>query len=197
MAVKEIPSADAAHAHDDDDGQVQLVASETARIRARQHGGDLLCVPRQYDVFVGTGWQTAHSARTSLARVTARINAATLCSTTVPVAIPTVREYTGSMDSKLSDLKIQALLNSMIERHTVPAPGANALYVLFLDQSSRLSIGEFQSGVEFLAYHNHFHADKGEVRYIVVPFDSDLKREKRTTALAILDALNYPDGPPW
>jgi hypothetical protein len=183
--------------HDDDDGRVQVVASEAARVRSRQHGGDLLCAPRQYDIFVGPGWKTSLPAQASLSRVTARIEATAICKPTPQAPIPAVREYSENVTDRLSDLRIQALLDSMIESHKVTLPNANAVYVLFLDSNTHVTMGGRQGGVEFLAYHNHFHGNQGEVRYIVVPFDSDLSREKRTTARAILETLNYPDGPEW
>ena len=185
------------HVHDDDDGRVQVVASEVARVRSRQHGGDLLCAPRQYDIFVGPGWKTSPPAQASLSRVTARIEATAICKPTPQAPIPSVREYSESVADRLSDLRIQVLLDSMIESHKVALPNANAVYVLFLDSNTHVTMGGRQGGVEFLAYHNHFHGNQGEVRYIVVPFDSDLSREKRTTARAILETLNNPDGPEW
>lgn len=177
--------------------EFQVVASEAARVRSRQHGGDLLCAPRQYDIFVGPGWNTSLPAQASLSHVTARIEATAICKPTPQAPIPTVREYSENVNDRLSDLRIQALLDSMIDSHKVALPNANAVYVLFLDSNTHVTMGGRQGGVEFLAYHNHFHGNQGKVRYIVVPFDSDLSREKRTTARAILETLNYPDGPEW
>jgi hypothetical protein len=194
MMSRNVTGEGTTHVHDDDDGRVQVVASEAAGVRSRQHGGDLLCAPRQYDVFVGPGWKTSLPAQASLSHVTARIEATAICKPTPQAPIPTVREYSENVNDRLSDLRIQALLDSMIESHKVALPNANAVYVLFLDSNTHVTMGGRQGGVEFLAYHNHFHGNQGEVRYIVVPFDSDLRREKRTTARAILETLNYPDG---
>ena len=183
--------------HDDDDHRIQIVPGDTARMRYRHHGGDLLCKPRQYDVFVGTEWKTSAPARNTLSQVTARIDAAGLCRAQAQAPVPTVAEYSENVDSKFSDLRVQALLNSMIDSHKVPVPSASSLYVLFLDSSIQLTIGEKHGEGEFLAYNNHFHGDHGEVRYVVVPFDSNTAREKRTAARAILNTLANPEGSPW
>jgi hypothetical protein len=184
-------------AHDDDDGHIQIVPSEMALVRSHQHGGEVLCAPRQYDIFVGSGWKESGEARGALAQITARLHAATVCKASTPLQAPVARERTEGVDGNLSDLKIQLLLDSMIASNQLRAPTANAVYVLFLAPNLQSKIGEQQSGRDFLAYHNHFHAKQGEIRYIVVPFDADLGREKRTTARAILNLLNNPDGPVW
>jgi hypothetical protein len=110
---------------------------------------------------------------------------------------PLIREQTDNVDSDLSDLKVQALLVSMLNSHQLQPPNVNAVYVLFLGKDVQSKIGEQKGGRDFLAYHNHFHASQGVVRYVVVPFDTDLAREKRTTAQGILGVLVSPDGPAW
>jgi hypothetical protein len=197
LTQRERVLADGSQTHDDDDGHIQIVPSEMARARSHQHGGEVLCAPRQYDIFVGSGWKESSEAREALAQITARLHATAVCKAPAPVQAPVVRERTEGVDRNLSDLKIQALLDSMIASHQLQTPIANAVYVLFLAPNLQSKIGEQHSGRDFLAYHNHFHAKQGEVRYVVVPFDADLGREKRTTARAILNLLNNPDGPVW
>jgi hypothetical protein len=108
---------------------------------------------------------------------------------------PSIREQTDNVDNALSDLKVQALLVSMFNNHQLQPPNVNAVYVLFLGRDVQSKVGEQKGGHDFLAYQNHFHASQGVVRYVVVPFDTDLAREKRTTAQGILGMLVNPDGP--
>jgi len=183
--------------HDDDDGHIQIVPSEMTQARSHQHGGEILCAPRQYDIFLGSGWKESSEARVALAQITARLHSAAVCQASAPLQAPVVSERTEGVDANLSDLKIQSLLDSMIAGHQLHTPTTSAVYVLFLAPNLQAKIGEQQSGRDFLAYHNHYHAKQGAVRYIVVPFDPDLRREKRTTARAILNLLNNPDGPVW
>jgi hypothetical protein len=181
---------------DEDDGQIQIVPSETTRARSGHHGGDPLCAPRQYDVFLGSDWKASDQAReASLSHVTARLLSSAVCKASAAFQSPLIRERTDNVDSDVSDLKVQALLVSMLNSHQLQPPNVNAVYVLFLGKDVQSKIGEQQGGREFLAYHNHFHASQGVVRYVVVPFDTDLAREKRTTAQGILAMLVNPDGP--
>ena len=110
---------------------------------------------------------------------------------------PVIKEKANNIDSELSDLRIQALLASMLNRHQLQPPDVNTVYVLFLGKGVQSKTGEQQGGREFLAYHNHFHASQGVVRYLVVPFDTDLARERRSTVQGILAMLLNPDGPAW
>jgi len=120
-----------------------------------------------------------------------------VCKVQAALQAPLIREQTDNIDSNLSDLKVQALLASMLNQHQIEPPTVNAVYVLFLGKDMQSKVGELQGGSEFLAYQNHFHASQGVVRYVVVPFDADLTRERRTTAQGILSTLVSLDGPAW
>jgi hypothetical protein len=99
------------------------------------------------------------------------------------------------VEGTISDLEIQRRLQTMLASRQLELPTLRSIYVVFLAPDVRSQIGEEEAGRSYLAYHNHFHAREGVVHYVVVPFDSESQREKRTATRAILNALIDPDGP--
>jgi len=88
-------------------------------------------------------------------------------------------------------------LASILREGTLPAPRPETFYLVFLAPEIRSILGSAQGGRDFLAFHNHFHASQGEIRYIVVPFDPDSRREMQTASRALLRALIGTDGGAW
>jgi hypothetical protein len=182
---------------DDDDGRIQAVPSEEALAEARQHGGEPICTPQQSDVFLGNGWtKAANRARQlALAHVTAAVRAPAICGTATAPSPPVVHEELAPLQGDLSDLQIQIRLQKMVGGHQLEVPTPNSIYVVLLAPEIHSKIGEREAGRSYLGYHNHFHAREGEIRYVVVPFDTDRHRQRRTVARAILNLLINPDGP--
>jgi hypothetical protein len=181
---------------DDDDGRFQIVPSKEALVEARQHGGELICRPRQSDVFLGSGWGASgnRERKSRLAQVSASLHAPTICRTGAALAAPTTHEELDGIEGDISDLQIQTRLAAMFSKQQLEPPSTNSIYVVFLAPQIQSKIGGHVGGRSYLAYHNHFHGSDGEIRYAVVPFDSDRQREERTTSLAILNMLVNPDG---
>jgi hypothetical protein len=182
---------------DDDDGRIQTVPSKEALVEARQHGGDPICRPRQSDVFLGSGWTEAanRERQVALAHVTAAVRAPAICGTAVAPTAPVVHEELDHLEGDLSDLQIQTRLQKMLGSHKLERPTLNSIYVVLLAPEIHSKIGEREAERSYLGYHNHFHAREGEIRYVVVPFDSDRQRQRRTIARAILNLLINPAGP--
>jgi hypothetical protein len=182
---------------DDDDGRVRIVPSEEAAAEARQHTGDPICAPRQSDVFLGSGWTDAANRprRSALARVSAGLRASAICAAGAAASAPAVHNASEPVEGTISDLEIQRRLQTMLASRQLELPTLRSIYVVFLAPDVRSQIGEEEAGRSYLAYHNHFHAREGVVHYVVVPFDSESQREKRTATRAILNALIDPDGP--
>jgi hypothetical protein len=99
------------------------------------------------------------------------------------------------VEGNLSDLQIQARLQAMLDAHQLEPPTLRSIYVVFLAPQIRSQIGEREASRDYLAYHNHFHAREGVIHYVIVPFDSDSQRQRRSATRALLNALLDPDGP--
>jgi hypothetical protein len=192
-----VRAAEPSVVRDDDDGRIQTVPSKEALVEVRQHGGEPICRPRQADVFLGSGWTEAanRERRLSLAHVSATLRAPAICGTAAAPLAPVVHEELDHIEGNLSDLQIQIRLQKMLDSHKLEVPTANSIYVVFLAPELHSRVNQREAGRSYLAYHNHFHAQQGEIRYVVVPFDSDPQRQKRTIARGILNILINPDGP--
>ena len=186
-----------AELRDDDDGRIRIVPSSEAFAEARQHAADPICTPRQSDVFLGSGWaEPANRTREgTLAHTSAGLRASAICLAGAAPSAPIVHEAFEHVDGNLSDLEIQTRLQAMLGTHQLEPPTLRSIYVVFLAPEIRSQIGKREAGLHYLAYHNHFHAREGVVHYVVVPFDSDSKRQRRSATRAILNALMDPDGP--
>jgi hypothetical protein len=77
------------------------------------------------------------------------------------------------------------------------ATETNTVFVIFLAPGLTSSLGNGSSGSEFLAYHNHFHASSGVVRYVVVPFDSERERWLKSARESLTQAIVNPEGNAW
>jgi hypothetical protein len=190
-------AAAATPVRDDDDGRIQTVPSKEALVEVRQHGGEPICRPRQSDVFLGSGWTEAanRERQLALAHVTAGVRAPAICGTAAAPTAPVVHQDLDHLEGDLSDLHIQTRLQKMLGRHQLELPTLNSIYVVLLAPEIHSKIGDREAGRSYLAYHNHFHAREGEIRYVVVPFDTDRQRQRRTIARAILNLLINPAGP--
>jgi hypothetical protein len=195
----EISAGTATLIRDDDDGRIQIVPSKEALVEARQHGGEQICRPRQSDIFLGSGWGVSanRERKLVLAQVSASLHAPTICRTSAAPAAPTTHEELGGIEGNISDLQIQTRLVAMLSKHQLEPPSTNSIYIVFLAPEIRSKIGGREGGRSYLAYHNHFHGREGEIRYVVVPFDSDRQRQELTTSRAILNILINPDGVVW
>jgi hypothetical protein len=183
---------------DEDDNQIQVLASEATLALARRHSGKEICRPLQYSIFLGRGWaQPANRRRESaLAHLNAHVNAAALCASDGRTGMRAEsREVTDDLSgtTSLSDMQIQARLASMLRSGALPAPKQETVYLVYLAPEIRSTLASAVGGQDYLAFQNHFHASQGEVRYLVVPFDSDSQRQVRTASRALLRALITPE----
>jgi hypothetical protein len=183
-------SASSPAARDEDDSLVQVLPTPAALSRARLHAEAEICHPQEYAVFLGHGWSdnSNSSLKKALARSKPRISG--------PICGAGVRtEYTEKtlsdepFLSALSDLQIQARLVDALQRGALQAPTDQTIYVVFLAPEIRSTLGSSVGGQDYFAYENHFHAFKGEIHYVVVPFDTDSAREVSNTSRAVLRAI--------
>jgi hypothetical protein len=99
--------------------------------------------------------------------------------------------------ASISDLEIQARLDAVAGGGERGPLDLHAVYVVFLAPGLRSTLGVSSSENDFAAYHNHFHAAAGVVRYVVVPYDGELSRWLETARCSFVQALVNPEGNGW
>ena len=184
---------------DDDDGIIRIIPSKQAMLEARQHGGQPICNPRQTDIFLGNGWrdQANQQRKTALRTVRGSLRLSILCPVAGKAKNLATYDQPGQFSGVVNDLVIQTQLDAMLRSRRLAPPQPESIYVIFLAPEIKSAVGGRQAGLRYLAYTNHFHSDWGEVRYLVVPFDSDLEQQKQTVAQGILNLLINPSGASW
>ena len=98
--------------------------------------------------------------------------------------------------ASISDLEVQARLDGVASGARGPLD-LHAVYVVFLAPGLRSTLGVTSSEKDFVAYHNHFHAAAGVVRYVVVPYDRELSRWLENARRSLVQALVNPEGNGW
>lgn len=175
---------------DDDDGRVQIVPRRAVAPRApTYHGGPVIAHEALRALFLGSGWRQA--GRTGAARA--------LDLLTRDGVPPLVREdpLDPPAGDRISDLEIQARLAEWVEGRAAEPLDQDAVFVVFLAPGLRSTLGASTAEHDYAAYHNHFHAAPGAVRYVVVPYDQDTQRWLHSTRQSLLQALINPDGNGW
>src|SRR5205807_2193537 len=107
------------------------------------------------------------------------------------------RSFAFSSDQTISDLRIQNALQDMCNAGDIQRTGPDIIYVVFLPPGISSTLGSMIGGKHFAAYHNFFHHEQGEVHYVVVPFEPDVKLSKQVAARAVLEAALNPTGNGW
>ena len=97
----------------------------------------------------------------------------------------------------ISDLEIQRRLDSAVGKGPAGPLDASAVYVIFLAPGVQSTLGASSSERDFAAYHNHFHAAAGVVRYVVVPYEDDFARWVANAERSLVQALRNPEGNGW
>lgn len=194
---------------DDDGGRVFIVRRNDADSvdSLRYHGGPVISEPRQFNIFLGNAWsepklQTQEmNLANLLSKIKTRIEQPTLEKYGVrnrflPSASQEV-PFDFSKEPTISDLRVRSLLEGWFSAGTLAPPDPATIYVLFLppDVSSRL--GTMLGGKHFAAYHNFFNAEQGEIHYVVVPYEGDLKIVRQAAARALLQTALNPSGNGW
>lgn len=192
---------------DDDGGQVFIVGRNSKSLKSlSNHGGEAITAPEPHNIFLGKGWSDpkARAGEAALAGLLATLDAgneqALLGRYGVHNLFSSSFSYESLIDftnNSVSDLQIRAALAKMFADGTLPAPSANALYVIYLAPNVRSTLGTMFGGKHYAAYHNYFNAEAGQVRYVVVPFDANEERLQQTARRALVDAIINPSGNGW
>ncbi|PYP86142.1 MAG: hypothetical protein DMG65_19505 [Candidatus Angelobacter sp. Gp1-AA117] len=187
---------------DDDGGAVQVVpANLTAQGEKTFHGGAVLRSVQQVSIFLGSGWadEKVRARETALLDLLANAQTPELQSRNIKTmpASPKQEDFSRLNSSRLNDLDIQHRLNDMLRNHALSAPGAGTVFVVFLSPEISSVIGGHQGGADFAAYHNFFHVEAGEVRYVVVPFNANAATQLQAATQALIETALNPHGDGW
>jgi len=188
-------SAEDTTARDEDDSPVQVLPTPSALLRARRHTETEICHPHEYAVFLGHGWSDPSNLNLKKELGRSKVSlTGTICGASgrTTYTEKTLDAADGTVPAKLSDLQIQAQLVGWLQHGVIMPPTEPIIYVIFLAPEIRSTLGSSIGGQDYFAYENHFHALSDEIRYIVVPFDTDSRREAQTVSRAILKALVAP-----
>jgi hypothetical protein len=214
-AAAQEPAAAAVIVGDDDGGAAQIVprcppgnpasGGKPAAGELSFHGGAVVAGGEVRAIFLGRAWRQEANRRRE-AKVNGELLGrweetalAALGRCGVRARDLTVQSQEDLLDPRagqgISDLDIQARLDEMLSGGA--ADPAGAVYVIFLAPGLRSTLGTSDSERTYVAYHNHFHAAGGVVRYTVVPYEADPARWLANARQALLQALVNPEGDGW
>lgn len=192
---------------DDDGGRVFIIGRNSGSLEnLSNHGGEAIASPEPHNIFMGKGWidPKARASEAALAGLLATLDAgheqALLDRYSVHNLFSSSFSYESLIDftnNSVSDQQIRATLAKMFADGALPAPSANALYVIYLAPGVHSTLGTMFSGKHYAAYHNYFNAEVGEVRYVVVPFEANKERLQQTARRALVEAIINPTGDGW
>jgi hypothetical protein len=86
--------------------------------------------------------------------------------TTIQLSTPAAASYT---DPAVGGGTLQTFLQGLITAGTVPAPGANTLYMLYFPASTSIDMDGSKSCRDFDGYHGNFQVGSQNVDYAVIP----------------------------
>ena len=187
---------------DDDGGAVQVVPSDLAPTGPKQfHGGAVLKSVQQMSIFLGSGWgdEKVRTRQTALFDLLAGAQSSELQAHHIKSlpAGPKQEDFSRVTTAQLNDLAIQRRLADMLRDKALAAPTASTVFVIFLAPEVNSIIGPHQGGTDYAAYHNFFHTEAGEVRYIVVPFDANAENHRAAATRGLIEAALNPHGDGW
>jgi hypothetical protein len=186
---------------DDDGGAVQIVPAGLTSSGAKKfHGGRVMTSVQQVTIFLGGGWGDAQTRarEAALSDLLSGAGPDELFEHHIRV-LPAgpVQEDFSAVKSQVNDLTIQRKLADMLQAKAISAPGVGTVYVIFLAPEVRSSLGGHKPAAEYVAYHNFFHAQPGEVHYVVVPFAGSADTQRNAAARALTEAALNPRGDGW
>ncbi|HKV38688.1 MAG TPA: hypothetical protein VJX67_05715 [Blastocatellia bacterium] len=201
--------------YDDDGGRVFILRRDSMRPLAdlHFHGGKVMAAPRQYTIFLGSGWSTPwnkakaaqvrHNVASAVSGVAQSADGPVLASHGVgdisvepdwqqdPIVL------NDSNGGTVSDLQIQEALSESFASGVIGAPDQDTIYTVFLPPGSMSTLGGLLGGKHYLAYHNFFHIDGVEIRYVVVPFQGNGRLARSVVRRALIEAILNPSGDGW
>jgi len=205
---------------DDDGGRVQIVPLRAVPpSEVSYHGGPVITGGTVQAIFLGSAWRNeglrgreSQTLEALLGRGGAAITAALSrlglearelvgleqLAQLAQLAQLTQEDPLDPLEgASISDLEIQARIDGLASGGAHGPLDLHAVYVVFLAPGLRSTLGVSSSEKDFAAYHNHFHAAAGVVRYVVVPYDRDRSRWLENARRSLVQALVNPEGNGW
>jgi hypothetical protein len=140
------------------------------------HGGALLTSVQAQGVYLGSGWNGSSTPTTLDSYLSYVTNSPyTQALHDAGYGVGTGSAVAGKRDgvaltagSTISDGTIRSRLSADINSGLLAAPGANNLYVVFVDPNVAVSMGGSNSKTGFLGYHGAFGLNGADVHYAVI-----------------------------
>jgi hypothetical protein len=194
---------DADIAPDEDGGQVRILPVMSSCNKNLMGHVAAIKSPMQESMFLGSTWADAsvRSRERQLSELLQQPAAASRedvrkSGIKAPVVSGRIQEEIVDLTqgTPITDLQIQAKLATWINNGAVAAPEKNTIYVIYLGPEVKSSLRSRVAGTDYRGYYNLIHLDNREVRYVVVPFDSNLERQQATATDLLLEAAIDPPG---
>lgn len=168
-----------------------------------KQGAKFIVEPKQYSIFLGKGW-AADSLR---ARESTLSNLISSAADTIPAgyfeqfgwndlySVNNYEEKLGDVgiEGVISDLQIQNVLADIIRDNAMAQPRDDTTYVIYLEPTLTSRLGPIVGGKHYLAYHNAFTTSGMRIRYVVVPYEENLRTTRRRALSGFISALLKPD----
>lgn len=183
---------------DNDGGRVELYARNHAARTLEYHGGAIVHEPVVELLFVGS-WEKSRTdaVRQTFDHVSATDAFQSLRDRGVKAtALPITTRSLASRET-MNDLDVQSMIDRAIENGSLPSRNDDTIYVLFLSPNISSTLGEKTAGTDYASYHSHFHSHDVNVRYVVVPFQSDMTGANDAATASLIRAIINPDGDGW
>jgi hypothetical protein len=187
----------------DDRGRAFIITGEAQPLSAHSPHGRIIVEPQQNSIFLGRGWEASpqRAREQKLANLLANINDQTQLSALDDFGMKNFFAATSSQekldevaDRSISDLEIQSVLEGMLKDGSLQRPNPSTIYVVFLDQGMRSTLGSSIAGKHYLAYHNSFNASGMKIHYVVAPFEANQNTAYQIALRAFLAAALNPNG---
>jgi hypothetical protein len=188
----------------DDRGRAFIITGEAQPLSAFSPHGKIISEPQQNSIFLGRGWEASsqRAREQRLANLLANINDQAELSMLDEFGMKNFFAATSSQekldevagDSSISDLEIQSVLEGMLKGGSLQRPNPSTIYVVFLDQGMRSTLGSSIAGKHYLAYHNFFNASGTKIHYVVAPFEANQTSAYQIALRAFLAAALNPNG---
>lgn len=198
--TKKSPSGPTRSVVNEDRGRACIVVDNTLPTR---QGAKLTVEPQQYSIFLGNGWaaDSLHSRESSLSNL--------LSNATDSVEVDYLAQFgwkssysVGNYEERLvevgegrtvSDLQIQSVLSDTVRDNPMARQADNITYIIYLEPSLVSTLGPIVGGKHYLAYYNAFNKSDLRLRYVVVPYEANLKTARQRALTAFLSAVLQPD----
>lgn len=188
-------------ARNDDGGQAFIIDRDLrplSSFRALRKGA--ISEPQQYSIFVGSAWSDPklHDRETTLGSLLSNVSDESTIEALDRMGIKnrfgsTINvEQTDAGAGVFRDLDAQRLFVTMIDSGALPPPNGKTIYVVFLDPTLQSTLGSLTAGKHYVAYHNAFTASGMNIRYVVVPFESDATKGYEIALHAFVAAVTRP-----